>query len=217
MPEATAYVIKPDAGRRERCVALLREEGYLSAGYSSVQEFLSGACCETEGCVVLDAISDFYDAIHLQQELRKRGSDLEVVAVVAKTDVMSAVELMLTGAAMVVESPVPQGTLLAAVRVAVDCSRERTVRARSLQSFRTGLAELTAEERSVMDGMIAGRPIKAVARDLDVSMRTIERKRRAVLTKLRVNSVGRLGMLLAQCEFFDRQNRPSLLSVSAAS
>jgi DNA-binding CsgD family transcriptional regulator len=47
---------------------------------------------------------------------------------------------------------------------------------------------LTARERDVMEGMVAGRLNKQIADDLGISMKTVEQHRSRVMEKLRVDS-----------------------------
>jgi two-component system response regulator FixJ len=54
------------------------------------------------------------------------------------------------------------------------------------------IASLSPRERQVLDGLIAGRPNKLIARDFDISPRTIEVYRANVMTKMQAGSVSEL-------------------------
>jgi PAS domain S-box-containing protein len=54
------------------------------------------------------------------------------------------------------------------------------------------IASLSPRERQVLDGLVAGRPNKLIARDFDISPRTIEVYRANVMTKMQAGSVSEL-------------------------
>ena len=54
------------------------------------------------------------------------------------------------------------------------------------------LASLTLRERQVFDGLIAGQPNKAIARDLGSSPRTVEVQRARVMEKMGAHSLPEL-------------------------
>ena len=54
------------------------------------------------------------------------------------------------------------------------------------------VATLSPRERQVMDGLIAGLSNKLIARDYDISPRTIEVYRANVMTKMQANSLSEL-------------------------
>jgi DNA-binding NarL/FixJ family response regulator len=57
---------------------------------------------------------------------------------------------------------------------------------------------LTDEERSVLDGILAGLPNKTIALRLDISLRTVDRRRQAIFTKTAVRSDTELATLVAR-------------------
>jgi len=58
------------------------------------------------------------------------------------------------------------------------------------------LATLTPDERRVMECMLTGEPNKAIANRLKLSMRTVDRRRQAVLEKMEVGTAPELALLL---------------------
>ena len=46
--------------------------------------------------------------------------------------------------------------------------------------------------------MIDGTPIKAIARNMRISKRTVDRRRQSVLTKMQAGSIGELAMLCSE-------------------
>ena len=66
--------------------------------------------------------------------------------------------------------------------------------------IRERAARLTPAERSVMDLIVQGQPNKVMAKQLDMSIRTIESRRHEVFTKMGVESVAELVRLAIEGE-----------------
>ena len=64
------------------------------------------------------------------------------------------------------------------------------------QDIQRRLNQLTEEERSVMDRLLADKPNKAISAELHLSLRTVDRRRQSVLEKLGVGSVPELALML---------------------
>jgi FixJ family two-component response regulator len=86
--------------------------------------------------------------------------------------------------------------LLRAVEQGLVVSRERWRQQRSQHSVQQRLASLTDEEGLVLSHMLGGKPNKSVAYALKISMRTLDRRRQAVLRKMGANSVPDLAIML---------------------
>ena len=122
--------------------------------------------------------------------------DVTIVYVMAEADVPTAVSLMQQGAVTVLEKPCPKVELLEAIRLALD--RDRILRDSQLRiaQARCRIASLTNKERSVMELMIDGRANKAIATELDVSVRTVEARRQRVFKKTKTHSIAELVRLV---------------------
>jgi two-component system response regulator TtrR len=123
-----------------------------------------------------------------------------VVIVCAKGDVPAAVEAMRLGAHCVVEKPCTAETLRHEVEQAIR-EHEARLRREVLQSDAVRrLAKLTAKERDVVDLIRAGMTNKAMAAELNLSLRGVEDRRARVMKKLQVESVAHLISLVHQAE-----------------
>ena len=81
---------------------------------------------------------------------------------------------------------------------AVAVTEARRNKRDELQTAQRRLEQLTNEERAVLDCVIAGMPNKTIAMKLDLSMRTVDRRRQALFTKMMVQSPTELATLVAQ-------------------
>jgi two-component system response regulator FixJ len=98
-----------------------------------------------------------------------------VIVMTGHGDVSLAVTAMKAGAVDFIEKPFDDEVLLSAVRAALarhatDSERQ----ARSGSGTRVRLAALSAREREVLQGLVAGKANKVIAYDLGISARTVE-------------------------------------------
>jgi two-component system, LuxR family, response regulator FixJ len=81
-----------------------------------------------------------------------------------------------------------------ALRIDADSRQARAAR----MEMQARLASLSPAERDVMEGLLRGKPNKQVARELDVSLRTVEGRRRAVFQKTQTDSIAALMQLVIE-------------------
>jgi FixJ family two-component response regulator len=76
-------------------------------------------------------------------------------------------------------------------------NRERVA---ELISIQRRLDSISEAEMSVLKLMIAGRPNKMISTELEISMRTVDRRRSIVLEKMRVDTAPELARLVTLVE-----------------
>jgi two-component system response regulator DctR len=129
-----------------------------------------------------------------QHRLHRHQHGLVVVTGVA--DVPTTVAMMERGAVTLLEKPYNHDDLVRAVERGLAVSRERWLQKLNQKSVVERLATLSEDERRVMECMLTGQPNKAVAHRLELSMRTVDRRRQAVLEKMGVRTAPELALLL---------------------
>jgi len=107
-------------------------------------------------------------------------------------DIPLAVEAMKAGAVDFFEKPFSDDLMLAAVRRAFGREREDRARGAERDAVKERLANLSARERQVLDGLVAGKANKNIAFDLGISARTVEIYRANVMTKMNAASLSEL-------------------------
>jgi len=190
------YVVDDDEAVLLSVQAMLSQHGYLCHCYLSAEEFLRDAPSDHPGCVITDLQMPAINGVELQQRLLAAQSPLSVVVVTGVADVPTTVSLMERGAVTLLEKPYNHDDLVRAVERGLAVSRERWLQKRNEQSVVDRLATLTDDERRVMECMLTGQPNKAVAHRLELSMRTVDRRRQAVLEKMAVRTAPELALLL---------------------
>jgi two-component system response regulator FixJ len=117
---------------------------------------------------------------------------MPVVVMTGHADVPLAVAAMKEGAVDFIEKPFADDVLLAAIQAAFDRDRNMGRTGAEAAQIRTRLASLTAREKEVLDGLLAGHPNKTIAYDLGLSPRTVEVHRANVMTKMVASSLSEL-------------------------
>ncbi len=194
----TIYVVDDDRHVLTSLSALLEAHDFEVCAFESAERFLATVDSESVGCVIADLQMPVMDGQQLQRQLLTVSPALAVIVVTGYADVPTTVELMNRGAVTVIEKPYQVVELITAVTIATAKSSESHARIHRRQGIRDRLATLTEEEREIAQGMIAGTPIKALARKLRLSMRTVDRRRRSILSKMQADSVGELGFLCSK-------------------
>lgn len=182
-----AYVVDDEGAVRRSLSLLLRSAGFEVRGFESGEAFLSAAAIPGGlpfGCVLLDMRMPGLDGLGVQREMAARGLRLPVVVVTAHGDVALAVQAMKAGAADFIEKPYDDEAILRTAEAALARGDEERARARGAAEAAARVATLTSREREVLDGLVAGRANKEIARILGVSHRTVEIHRANLMEKL---------------------------------
>ena len=190
--ERKVYVIDDDAAMRDSLNFLLEAAGFDVTMFDTATRFLNVLPRLDFGCVVSDVRMPGVDGIELLKRMKALKSRFPIVIITGHGDVPLAVEAMKLGAVDFVEKPFEDDRLIAmidaAVRQSDPAARDQAV----TRDLAARIASLSPRERQVMDGLIAGLSNKLIARDYDISPRTIEVYRANVMTKMQANSLSEL-------------------------
>jgi two-component system, LuxR family, response regulator FixJ len=184
----TVHVVDDDPAVRDSLRVLLESVGFVVRTHENAQAFLALAA-ELRGCVLTDVRMPEIDGLELQQRLSECGAPLAVIVMTGQSDVPVAVRAMKAGAVDFLEKPFNDHELLDAVRRALEQSQQLRAIESAAAAASARLGALTRREREVFDLLVAGRPTKAIARELGTSPRTIEVHRGRVFEKLQARSL----------------------------
>jgi two-component system response regulator FixJ len=177
---------------RESMSFLLSTAGLESKVYETPVAFLEELPLAAPACVITDVRMPQMSGIELLKRLRADNHEVPVIVITGHGDVPLAVEAMKLGAADFLEKPFPDETLINAVRRAMEqpAAADKTSPERAAIAER--LASLSARERQVLDGLVAGSPNKTIAYDLGISPRTVEVYRANLMNKMQASSLSEL-------------------------
>jgi len=201
----TVHVVDDDESIRSALSRLFRAAGHSVRTFESAQAYLAEASPDEPGCLVLDIRMPGMDGLTLQERMSDRGFNAPIVFVSAHGDISTSVRAMKLGAVDFLEKPFDDEDLLDAVVRAIEVDVELTKQRHTSARFRRGLEHLTSREYEVMTHVIAGRLNKVIARDLDISEKTVKVHRGRVMKKMEAGSLAELvrmaeraGVLAAQ-------------------
>jgi two-component system response regulator FixJ len=186
------HVIDDDDAVRESLEFLLRTAKIDVLTYDSATSFLSTLPSDATGCVVTDVRMPGMSGVDLLRQLRARGSTMPVIVITGHGDIQLAVEAMKIGAADFLEKPFDDEVLLTSVKAALGKLEKDAQRESERADLNNRLAALSAREREVLEGLVAGKANKVIAFDLGISPRTVEIYRAHVMTKMNAGSLSEL-------------------------
>jgi len=185
-------IIDDDESVRKSLAFRLEAAGYRVATYESAMAFLDALPHIGDGCVVTDIRMPQMDGMELLRRIKSSGRNLQVVVMTGHGDISLAVEAMKLGASDFIEKPFDDETLLTMVRAALNNAEANSQREGKALEVVELITSLTAREREVLDGLVAGQPNKIIGRNLDISPRTVEIYRANVMKKMRATSLSEL-------------------------
>jgi two-component system response regulator FixJ len=169
-------------GNLEDLLALF---GLSTVSYRSVQAVLTQLPPQTTGCLVLDLRLEDGSGLDLLEALRQRGQWLPAVIVSGQATVPETVRALELGVHGFFLKPVEPPALVHAVHTAL----ADEVQWRQVQLCQQRLAVLSARERQVLQGLMADKPVRQIARELGISVSTVEKHRAKIMSKVGVDSV----------------------------
>lgn len=193
MPDrGKVYVIDDDEAMRDSLNFLLDSADFKVSLFETALKFLDVLPSLDFGCVVSDVRMPGLDGIELLKRMKAGNSTFPIVIMTGHGDVPLAVEAMKLGAVDFLEKPFEDDRLIGMIETAIR-QAEPTARSEAVaHDIAARVATLSPRERQVMDGLVAGLSNKLIARDYDISPRTIEVYRANVMTKMQANSLSEL-------------------------
>ena len=184
------HIVDDDEAVRQSLAFLLGSAGLAVRLYDSATAFLAGLASVKGGCLVTDIRMPDMTGLELLHALKAKGCGLPAIVITGHGDVALAVEAMKAGAVDFIEKPFDEEAILHAVQAAL--ARGSEGEGGDAPAIAARLASLSERERQVLEGLIAGRPNKAIAYDLGISPRTVEVYRANLMTKMEARSLSEL-------------------------
>jgi two-component system response regulator FixJ len=186
------YVIDDDDAMRDSLDFLLGAADFQVTLFESAQKFIDVLPALDFGCVVSDVRMPGIDGIELLKRLKAGANLFPVVIMTGHGDVPLAVEAMKLGAMDFLEKPFEDDRLIGMIEAALKQAALGVKSEAVTLDIQSRIASLSPRERQVMDGLVAGLSNKLIAREYDISPRTIEVYRANVMTKMQAASLSEL-------------------------
>jgi two-component system response regulator FixJ len=191
MSATKVHVIDDDADARNSLEFLLSTAEVDVLAYESAAAFLAVAA-DAQGCIITDLRMPEIDGMELVRRLGEMGVRLPIIVITGHGDVPLAVEAMRAGVRDFIEKPFDDETILRAIESALADVDSGAGDGGERSEYRARIDSLSARERQVLDGLVAGKANKVIARDLDISPRTVEIYRANVMLKMQADSLSAL-------------------------
>ena len=188
----TVFIVDDDDAVRDSIQELLESVSLRAEGYPSGQAFLDAFEPERPGCLILDVRMAGISGLAVQERLNALGATLPIIMLTAHGDVPMAVQAMQAGAVDFLQKPCRDQALLDSINRALALDLGARKIGAGDGDLDQLLSLLTQREREVFDKLLKGGTSKQIARELDVSHRTVEAHRQNLLRKLGLSSVKQL-------------------------
>ncbi|MBY6241720.1 response regulator transcription factor [Methylosinus sp. Sm6] len=188
----TIHICGVDPVIRTSLKAILDKTDYRVRLHDDAGRFVEAVEPDGRGCVL--AYVDMPDLIGLDflETAKTHRIELPIIVITAQANVRGAIQVMKEGAYDLLELPLNEERLLAAVQQAM-ARRVDFGAYRGRPRLTPGrLSTLTSRENDVLAGLVDGKLNKVIAHELGISARTVETHRSHIMTKMRVKSVADL-------------------------
>jgi FixJ family two-component response regulator len=191
-PRRLVHIVDDEPEVREALALLFSTAAIESKTYASAEAYLEGAPLGRAACVLLDNRLPGLSGIDLLTRIVGAGGDPAVIMMTGHGDVPTAVAAMKRGAFHFVEKPFDAEALLGVVEEALSRAEHARDSSAEERELRENRAALTPREAEVFALLLEGLPTKTIASRLEITVRTAEHHRGAVMRKFRARSIAHL-------------------------
>ena len=201
-PAPVIHVVDDDPAFLRSTLFMVEGLGFAPVGYAQAQDFLDADPVPApQGCcLLLDIRMPQMSGLELQRTLGERGWTTPVVFLTGHGDVELAVQAMKQGAFDFLEKPFKDQRLLDVVSAALRQHEATLQRDSKTRVAHEAPARLSPREAEVALLVARGLPNKLVARELDISEKTVHIHRQHVMEKLGIGSAAELARVVLRAD-----------------
>lgn len=166
--------------------------GYRVRTFTSAADYIAESETMEPACLVVDIKMPDVDGITLVNESRSTALEVPSVFITGSKDVDAAVRAMKAGASDLLEKPLDEASLLAAIARATQLGTQQRAKRGKLAELWRDLDTLTARQAEVCALVASGRLNKQIAGVIGTTEKTVKVHRARAMSKLRVHSVAEL-------------------------
>jgi len=196
MTNHNVYVVDDDQAVRDSLRWLIESVGLNVKTFSNGQELLENFNEAEISCLVLDVRMPGISGLDLQQRLKNLNAKIPVIIVTGHADVPMAIQAMKAGAFDFIEKPYSDQLLLERIQCAIeqdDCFKKQQAVNNEINER---IDSLTPREKEVMGLVVGGHSNKGIAKELGVSIKTVEVHRGNLMSKMKAQSLSELVRLV---------------------
>ncbi len=204
----TVYVLDDDLQCIKFATHLLGSQGYGVRKFTLPEDAIdavSHAGKRHESALLIDVHMPTMSGLEVLDQLHRHGVFIPAIYMSAHADVPSAIAVMGRGAITLLEKPLERVALMRAMSMAFSKSMQlrRSVRADRCELVRTQaqLGSLTNRESEIVRGLLADLSNVEIARECNISIKTVELYRSKVMTKLGAKNAAHLVRMVLSHEY----------------
>jgi len=190
--KVSLHVIDDEELVRKSLVAVLQNAQYDVQAFASGVEFLKALPGLNPDCVILDVRMPQMSGLDVLEILKQNHPETPVVMMSGFADVSMVVKAMQSGASDFVEKPFQAKDVLDTLERVLQTSSSSNAKTVTNAEADALLSNLSKREVEVLSLLVQGKQNKVVARELDISPRTVEVHRARIMQRLGVTSFAEL-------------------------
>lgn len=163
---------------------LLENRGLSVCCYDSAEKLLAEIGEQIPSCVVSDVRMPGLTGLELQKQLSRSHASVPLILITGHGDIAMAVHAIKEGAFDFIEKPFDDERLVRSIEHAVERGSQLRAAEDEVAAIRAGYEELSPRQREVMHLVVQGLANKEIARELNLSPRTVESYRAWAMEKM---------------------------------
>jgi len=203
MSKPIVYLVDDDPSIVKAVSRTLRLNGMEVQAYTSAKGFLDNYI-DKPSCLVLDLSMPEMNGLELQNELEKQNNNIPIIFITGHGGVPESVQAVRAGAIDFLEKPFLPEVLLQRIDEALALDQTNRNRDKEIQEIRNRFKCLTDRERDVLQKLTRSTSVpssKEIAKELEISYRTIEHHRSRILEKTKTATISELRALIKELNF----------------
>lgn len=188
----TIFVIDDDPAVRDSLALLIGTQGMRVQTFEHAEAFLQKFRPDEIGCLVLDIRMPQTSGLALQDMLNLRNVQMPIIFITGHGDIEECRRAFRGGAVDFLTKPINAPQLLESLKKAIRISIQQQEQMAATQEVRQRLERITDRERLILRHVAEGLSSKEIARELDLSPRTVEAHRAKLFEKLEIDSLAEL-------------------------
>jgi FixJ family two-component response regulator len=190
--QGLVHVLDDDASVRTALARLLTAMGYEVKVHASAASYLMEPQSQSPSCLILDVRMPEVSGLEIQDALARLRNNVPIIFLTGHGDIPMSVQAMRAGAVDFLTKPVKREKLLDAVRTAFAGQTAALATRAEQEDLKSRFESLTAREREVFAGVVAGKLNKQIAAQLNIAERTVKAHRSQLMEKMQAHSVADL-------------------------
>lgn len=185
-------VVDDDDAVRRSLASILETYGFETLSFGSARNALEAIAAEPCDCLLLDVRMPDMDGMLALKLIQSGPNPPAIIMITGHADVPMAVQAMKLGAADFIEKPIVDEQLVESIRAVLERSKRDTGDIALHRAVRERYATLTPREQAVAALVAEGFSSTAIAATLNISVRTVDHHRAAILAKMQATSLPQL-------------------------